>query len=175
MLNGSTDGVSFAMVVAVAENGVIGKDNQLPWRIPSDLKYFKSITMGKPMIMGRKTFESIGKPLPGRETIVVTQNAHFSFPGVLVAHSVGEAMAIAKDVAKKSGASEVMVVGGAQIYAESLLLIDRVYLTEVGAEVEGDAYFPSLGKGWVEESRESFPADESNQFPYSFVVCSRAA
>lgn len=167
--------LSVAIIVAMAQNNVIGKDNQLPWRIPADLKYFKSMTMGKPMIMGRKTFESIGKPLPGRTTIVVTKNKQFSFPGVLVAYSVDEALRQACEVATDSGVGEVMVVGGAQLYAECLPLADRLYITEIKAVVDGDAYFPSLTPDvWYQEERDDFPKDERNEHPYSFAVYSRS-
>ena len=171
----SGDDVPVAMIVAMAQNNVIGQNNQLPWRIPADLKYFKSVTMGKPMVMGRKTFESIGKPLPGRTTIVVTTNRRFNFDGVLVAHSVDEALRMAGKVAIGGGANEIMVVGGAQLYLECLPVVDRLYLTEIKATVDGDAYFPSLGSfsDWRLESRDDFPKDEQNEHPYSFVVYSR--
>ena len=171
----STDGkVSVALIVAMAENRVIGRDNQLPWYLPNDLKYFKATTLGKPVVMGRKTYESIGKPLPGRTNIVVTSNREFSAEGVRVVHSVAQALAVAESVATADGANEVMVIGGAQLYAEVLPKVQRLYLTQVHAPVEGDAWFPELDLGrWQELSRQDFKADGSGTLGYSFVVYQR--
>src|SRR5262245_8417642 len=125
-----------SLIVAMAENGVIGRDNALPWRLPEDLRRFKTITMGKPVIMGRKTFESIGKPLPGRTNIVLTRDKSWSADGVSVVHSFDEAMARAGEVA------EVAVIGGAELFRMALARADRIYLTLVHAEVAGDVVFP---------------------------------
>lgn len=156
-----------SMIVAMGENRLIGRDNDLPWHIPADLKFFKATTMGKPMIMGRKTFESIGKPLPGRRTIVVTRNPAWACEGVEVALSMDAALALAE------GADEIMVVGGAQIYAQALSKADRLYVTEVALRLEGDAYFPEINDAeWGLVSRESHEATEEHP-AYSFVVYDR--
>lgn len=135
--------MTLALIVACSRNGVIGKDNGLPWHLPEDLKHFKAVTMGKPMIMGRKTYDSIGRPLPGRTTLVVTRQPDWAEDGVVVCHSVAEAIARAEALLPAEG-GEIMVVGGEQIYRQCLPLADVVYLTEVAVEVEGDAFFPSL-------------------------------
>ncbi len=165
-----------SLVVAVAENGVIGRDNGLPWRLPGDLQYFKRITMGKPLIMGRKTFESIGRPLPGRTNIVVTRDPAWTAEGVVVANSLPRAVDLAQEVAATGGAGEVMVIGGAEIYAAALPRADRIYLTEVHAAVDGDARLPRLDRAeWREVSRERRVAAAGDQFDYSFVVFERQA
>lgn len=163
-----------SMIVAMAQNRVIGRNNQLPWYLPNDLKYFKRVTMGKPIIMGRKTYESIGKPLPGRTNIVVTRNREFSAEGVKVVHSLEQAIALAEQVALVDGSGEVVVIGGAQLYAEALPLTERIYLTEVRAEVEGDAFFPEIApSNWGVVAREDWPAEGPNPYDYSFVVLER--
>ncbi len=161
--------VSLAMIVAMAENRVIGRDNQLPWHLPNDLKYFKAVTMGKPIIMGRKTFESIGKPLPGRSNIVVTRNPQFTAEGVRLAADVEQAVAIAQEIALAEGIDEVMVIGGGQLYAELLPMVRRLYVTRVHAQVEGDAFFPELDWAqWQLTDREQYAAEGSNPYEYSF-------
>jgi dihydrofolate reductase len=170
----NSDKTSVALIVAMASNRVIGRNNQLPWYLPNDLKYFKATTMGKPIIMGRKTYESIGKPLPGRTNIVLTTNKNFSAEGVKVVHSVEQALSVADAVAALEGAQEVMVIGGAEIYSLMLPTADRLYLTEVKAEVDGDAFFPELDwSAWQERGREDFAAEGPNPFDYSFVVFDR--
>ena len=126
---------SVAMIVAMAENRVIGRDNKLPWYLPNDLKYFKTTTLGKPIIMGRKTYESIGKPLPGRANIVVSRNPEYSAEGVRVVGSLEQALQLATDIAFIDGATELVVIGGAQLYAEALGRVDRIYLTQVHAQL----------------------------------------
>ena len=135
--------MKLALIAARARNGVIGKGNTLPWHLPEDLRHFKALTMGKPMIMGRKTFDSIGRPLPGRTTLVVTRQQDWRFEGVEVCHSLQEALTRAEALLPESG-SEVMVVGGEQLYRQSLPLADTIYLTEVAVDVEGDAFFPAI-------------------------------
>lgn len=163
--------VHIAMIVAMAENRVIGRDNQLPWHLPNDLKHFKATTMGKPVVMGRKTYESIGRPLPGRTNIVVTSNRSFSADGIKVVYSIDEALALAESVALEEGANEVMVIGGAQLYANLLPKVERLYLTLVHAEVEGDALFPALDfSQWRLLKSESFKGEGDNPLDYSFVV-----
>ncbi|KZY96884.1 MULTISPECIES: dihydrofolate reductase [unclassified Thalassolituus] len=159
------------MIVAVAENGVIGRNNALPWYLPNDLKYFKQTTMGKPVIMGRKTYESIGKPLPGRTNIVITRQADYQPEGVKVVNSVEAARELAESVCLIDGQEEAMIMGGAEIYTLALPHTDRLYLTEVHADVEGDAFFPEYDKSlWQEVAREDFAAEGPNPYNYSFVV-----
>lgn len=157
-----------SLVVAVARNGVIGCDNDLPWRLPDDLKHFKAITLGKPVVMGRRTYESIGRPLPGRENRVVSRRPGFEAPGCRVFASLEEALA--------GPEPEVMVIGGGQIYAAALPLAQRLYLTEVDAEVDGDARFPEIDPGaWREVSREMHAADERHAHAFGFRLLERAA
>jgi len=149
-----------ALIVAVAQNGVIGRDNQLPWRLPADLKHFKATTLGKPIVMGRKTFASLGKPLPGRTNIVITRDPSFSAVGAVVAHNVEQALTLADEVAQRDGAAEIMVIGGAEIYKQVLPLAQTLYYTRVGLDAEGDAYFPAID--WAEwhcVEEEQFVAD----------------
>jgi dihydrofolate reductase len=166
--------VTLSLIVAAAENGVLGRDNALPWYLPEDLKYFKRSTLGKPIVMGRKTYESIGKPLPGRANIVVSRNPDYRVQGVKVVASMEAALALAEDIAVIDGVDELMVIGGAAIYALALPLAQRLYLTEVHAEVAGDAFLPEIDwPSWQELSRERHPASGNNPFDYSFVVYER--
>ncbi len=163
-----------SIMVAMAENRVIGRNNKLPWYLPNDLKYFKQVTMGKPVVMGRLTFESIGKPLPGRTNIVVTRNTEWQSEGVRVVHSLEQAYELAASIAEIDGVDELMIIGGDQIYRSALDSIDRLYLTEVHAEVAGDAWFPDFDRDqWREIAREDFAASEPNPYDYSFVVLER--
>lgn len=167
--------IDLAVIVAAAENGVIGRNNALPWHLSEDLRYFKRVTMGKPIVMGRKTWESIGRPLPGRTNIVISRNPQFSAEGARVVPSLDAALALAEDIALIDGARELMVIGGAQIYAEALPRAARLYLTEVHAQVEGDAYLPAVDwPQWRERSRERHAAVEPNPYDYSFVIYDRA-
>lgn len=153
-----------SLIVAMGRNRVIGRDNGLPWRISSDLAFFKQVTLGKPVLMGRKTFQSIGRPLPGRHNIVISRNLSLVPEGVEMASDLPEGMRLAEAAAERMGADEVLVIGGAEIYAQALPLADRVYCTEVAAAPQGDAYFPLLDSSqWVEsqrEHRESGPKDD---------------
>ena len=163
-----------AIIVAAARNGVIGRNNALPWYLPGDLQYFKRITMGKPVVMGRKTFESIGRPLPGRTNVVVSRDPHFSAEGIKTVHSLDEALELAADIALIDGVDELVVIGGEQIYLEALPRARRLYLTEVHADVEGDARLPSVRwEEWREVSRERHSAQGANPYDYSFVVFER--
>lgn len=164
-----------ALIVAVARNGCIGNGNKLPWYLPEDLKYFKAVTSGKPVIMGRNTFESLGRPLPNRTNIVITRNPAFSAPeGVRVVHSLDEALKVAEAVAHVAGNDEIMVIGGAQIYAEALPRVQRMYLTEVDKTVEGDAFFPAFDRAqWREVARQAHHYEPA-QLDYSFVVLERS-
>jgi len=136
--------VPVAMIAAIGANSVIGADGQIPWRLPTDFAHFKRTTLGKPLIMGRKTFESIGRPLPGRTNIVVTRQAGYAPEGVLVCHGLREALDHAQTVAATDGAGEVMIGGGAEIYREAMPLADRLYITHVAVSPEGDAKFPPI-------------------------------
>lgn len=156
-----------SIIVAAAANGVIGINNQLPWRLPEDLKYFKAVTLGKPIVMGRKTFDSIGRPLPGRRNVVITRQQDWQHEGVDVANSLEAAMTLLADH------PEVMVIGGEQIYQQALPLADRIYLTEVSAEVEGDAWFEMPEIGWHLISVKK-GEDEAAPYPYHFVVYERS-
>jgi len=156
-----------SLIVAMSENRVIGADNDLPWHLPADLKYFKASTLGKPIIMGRKTYDSIGRPLPGRTNIVVTRNAEWQADGVKTVLSLAAAVTLAGDV------PETMITGGAQIYAQALDMADRLYVTEVALTIDGDAFFPEIDKScWREASREAHPA-EGGKPAYAFVVYER--
>ncbi len=165
-----------SLIVAFTENGVIGKDNDLPWRLAGDLKRFKEITLGKPIVMGRKTFESIGRPLPGRTNIVMTRAPGYSAPGIMPVCDFTNAVALGKIAAAKTDADEIMVIGGASIYSEALLLVDRLYITEVHCEIEGDVTFPKINPAeWIEISRNHFAAEPNETCDYSFVVYDRVA
>ena len=158
------------LVVARARNGVIGLQNKMPWYLPADFAHFKKTTLGKPIVMGRKTFESIGRPLPGRTNIVVTRNQGWQAEGILVTHSLQQALAVAGAEAKREGVHEVMLIGGASLYEQALPLADKVVLTEVHAEVEGDAYFPDLfAQGWVEQTRTFYQADANNVYDFAVL------
>jgi dihydrofolate reductase len=159
--------MTLSLIVAVAANGVIGRDNQLPWHISEDLRYFKRVTLGKPVVMGRKTFQSIGKPLPGRPNIVVTRDAEWTAEGVQVAHALDQALAVAAELA---AGGEVMVIGGAELFNATLATADRLYLTEVHRDYQGDVFLvlPDPAQ-WREVSREDHKGDP----PYSFVVLER--
>lgn len=166
--------IRLAVIVAAAENAVIGRNNALPWHLPEDLRYFKKVTMGKPIVMGRKTFESIGRPLPGRVNIVVTRNPGFQAEGVRVVASLDEALRLAEDIALIDGAQELVVIGGAEIYKAAIPRAERLYITEVHASVEGDACLPQVDwKDWREIGRERYPAQGPNPYDYSFVVYER--
>lgn len=168
------DDIEIGVIVAAAANGVVGRDNALPWHLPEDLKYFKRMTLGKPVIMGRKTFESIGRPLPGRRNIVITARPGFGAEGVEVAPTLDAALALARAAAKQAGATELMVIGGARIYAQVISGADHLYVTEVHAEVEGDTYLPPVDWGqWREVSREFHGASGDNPYDYSFVAYER--
>lgn len=163
-----------ALVAAVARNGVIGADNRLNWRLPSDLRRFRALTWGKPLVMGRKTFEAIGKPLPGRETIVVTHEAGFSSTGVHVAHDIETAMKLAEEVGRRMEANETIVAGGGEIYLQTIDRADRLFLTEVALEPAGDAFFPPVDPArWREARRESGVRTERDEADFTFVDYAR--
>ena len=161
--------VPIAMIAAVARNGVIGVDNKLPWYLPEDLKFFKRMTQAKPLVMGRKTFASIGKPLPNRLNIVVTRDTRFAYTGVRVCHDLESALRLADQQATIEASEEIMVMGGGEIYAQALPLASRIYLTEVDIEVEGDARFPELDTSEWEEVQRVPGSPAEGQPSYSFV------
>ena len=169
-----TGKVRLAFAVAVAENGVIGAGGHLPWQLPTDLKRFRKTTMGKPIIMGRKTYVSIGKPLDGRDNIVVTHDRSFSAPGVHVAPSIAEAIALGRKLAVQRGADEVVVIGGAEIFRATLAEADRVYLTLVRGSPPGDTYLATFDPAvWAETARERMPQGADDQYPADFIVLDR--
>jgi len=156
-----------SLIVAMAQNGVIGRDNALPWRLPADLKRFRAFTLGKTLLMGRKTFESIGRPLPGRESLVLTRDRRWLAPGVMVVHSVEEALA-------QAGGDELVTIGGAQIYRLVLPFARRIYLTHVHADVPGDTFFPDFdATQWDDVECRVHPADEEHAYPVTFVTLER--
>lgn len=160
--------MSISLIVAMAKNRTIGLNNTLPWRCPEDLKHFKALTMGHHIIMGRKTFDSIGRPLPGRTTVVITRNIHLKIEGCTVVHSLAEALAAC------SNDSEIFIVGGADIYAQSLPQADTLYLTEIQQGVEGDAFFPTIDlTNWSETSREIRSQETPQPLKYHFVTYQR--
>ncbi|MCB1474974.1 MAG: dihydrofolate reductase [Rhodobiaceae bacterium] len=168
------DGVSLIIVVAAGSNGVIGVDGGLPWHISSDLKRFKALTMGKPIVMGRRTWDSIGRPLPGRDNIVVTRDVAFAFEGVHAASSLDEALALGARLAAARGVDEIAVIGGAEIYAQTLPEADTVYLTEVDAAPDGDAFFPALDPAlWEVSSREQGERGPRDDHDFSYVTYRR--
>lgn len=157
-------------VAAMAENRVIGKNNQMPWHLPADLKHFKTITSGHPVLMGRKTYESIGKPLPGRTNIILTRDIQYSAPDCVIVHSLEDAVSLANEL----DMDEIFVIGGAEVYRQLLPQIQRIYLTMIHHEFDGDAHFPELKmEEWKEISRERHEGDEKNEFDYSFVLMER--
>lgn len=159
-------------IVAVASNQVIGADNQIPWYLPADLKYFKKVTLGHHIIMGRKNFESIGRALPGRTNVVITRNPFYIATNCVVVHSLEEALQFAAD----NNETEAFVIGGGDIYRQSMPLLDRLYLTRVACNPEGDVFFPEIApEEWTLLSEDAQQPDERNPFPYTFQVFQRKA
>ena len=154
-----------SIIVAMDENGGIGIENRLPWRLLDDLRNFKQLTMGHHIIIGRKTYESVGRPLPGRTNIVVTRNPEFRAQGCLIAHSLAEALTLAQE----RGEDEVFICGGASLYAQALQDADHIYLTRAHAQIRADAFFPQFDEtGWEEKSIYHHEADERNEYPFTF-------
>lgn len=157
-----------SLIVAMAQNGVIGRDNALPWRLPEDLKRFKEFTLGKPILMGRKTFEAIGRPLPGRANLVLTRDRDWRAEGVIPVHSVEEALLQTRTC------DELVAIGGAEIYRLLLPLARRIYLTHVHADIPGDTYFPAFDPAqWDDVEYRTLPADERHAYPLTFVTLQR--
>jgi dihydrofolate reductase len=157
-----------SLIVAMAQNGVIGRDNSLPWRLPRDLKRFRSATLGKPVLMGRKTFESIGRPLPERVNLVLTRDRSWLAPGVIAVHTVDEALTQA------GMSTELVAIGGAEIYRLVLPFARRIYLTHVHADVEGDIFFPDFDSTqWADVECSMHPPDDDHAYPITFVTLER--
>lgn len=159
-----------ALVVAMARNRVIGRDNRLPWHLPEDLKHFKQVTLGKPVLMGRRTFESIGRPLPGRSNLVLTRDSRWHVAGVIAVHSVAEALE------RAAGAEELAGIGGAEVFEQLMPMATRIHLTRVEAEPDGDVLFPALeASQWRETASRAFKADERNPYDMTFITLERRA
>jgi dihydrofolate reductase len=165
-------GIIKTIVVAVSENGIIGRDGDMPWRLSTDLKRFKAITAGKPLVMGRKTYESIGgKPLPGRPHVVISRHAAIDHPDVTMAHSLAEAIGKAEAIAAEQGIGEIIIAGGGQIYAQAIDLVDRMCVTHVETHVEGDTAFPAIDAArWKPVETLDVPAGEKDNYPTRYVV-----
>ena len=162
--------MKISLICAMATNGVIGRNNGLPWHLPEDLRYFKATTLGHAIIMGRKTWESIGRPLPGRTSIVVTGNSAYHADGAKVVHSVRQAVRVAQSLAEIDGTSEAFVIGGAALYAAAMPVASRFHLTRVHAVVEGDTVLTGFHEEeWHETSRQDFSHNEAN--PYDYSIC----
>lgn len=153
-----------SMIAAMADNRIIGKDNQMPWHLPADFAWFKRCTMGKPVVMGRKTYESIGRPLPGRLNIVISRDASLSIEGVTTVTSIEQALEVAGEV------EEVMIIGGGAIYAACLPMANKLYVTHIEAEIDGDTQFPDWGAEFKETYSEAYQADEKNAYNMRFTV-----
>ena len=156
-----------SMIAAMANDRVIGKDNQMPWHLPADFTWFKRCTMGKPVVMGRKTYESIGRPLPGRHNIVISRDDSLVIDGVSTVSSIEQALELVKE------SEEVMIIGGGSIYQACLAKANRLDVTEIKADIEGDTHFPDWGQGWQESHRETYKADDKNQYDMEFVILDR--
>jgi dihydrofolate reductase len=168
--------VDLILVAAVAENGVIGRDNALPWRLKSDMQHFRAVTMGKPVVMGRKTFVSIGKPLKGRTNIVISRNSDYAAPGIVVAPSLATALAVARGDALRRSADGIAIIGGAALFEETLRIADRLEITIVHAAPKGDTFFPAIDpKLWRETARVRHPAAPQDDADYSLITYQRLA
>lgn len=160
--------MKISMIAAMARNRIIGKDNDMPWHLPADFAWFKRCTMGKPVVMGRKTYESIGRPLPGRRNIVVSRDPNLAIDGVETVTSIEQAKSLVE------GIEELMIIGGGSIYAECLPIADTLYVTHIDADIDGDTQFPDWGEGWKQTHQEYFSKDEKNAYNLEFVVLERS-
>jgi dihydrofolate reductase len=168
--------IEIVIIAAVAENGVIGRDNAIPWKLKADQQRLKALTMGKPIVMGRKTFESLRRPLPGRTNIVITRDANYRAPGAIVATSFEKALAIARGDALRRSAAEIAILGGVDIYIRALPVTDRLEITEVHARIEGDTRFPPIDAAlWQETGRTRHAAGPEDTADYSYVTYCRQA
>jgi dihydrofolate reductase len=163
--------MTLSIVVILSTNNVIGRDNQLPWHMPADLKRFKNLTMGHHILMGRRTFDEIKKPLPGRVNVVITRDHHFAVEGVAISRSIDEAIS----KAEAAGDKEIFLIGGGEIFKQVIHRADRMYITRIHADIEGDTYFPEFDdvNEWKLVDAEHFEADEKNAYPYSFLTYER--
>lgn len=166
--------MNISIIVAMAHNRIIGKDNQMPWHLPADLAWFKKSTLGKPILMGRKTFESIGRPLPGRTNIVLTRDKNYSHDGIVCVSSLAEGIQVAEEVFIRQETpeqdAELMIIGGGSIYQRCLPLVDKLYLTHIDLETDGDTQFPEYGTNWTEIFSESHQPDEKNPYAYRYSI-----
>lgn len=163
-----------SMIVATADNNIIGKDNDMPWHLPADLAYFKKVTLGKPIIMGRKTYESIGRPLPGRRNIVISRDSAYSAKGIDTVTSVEQALALVDGSNGSEAVEEIMVIGGGAIYRHCLASADRLYITHIKAAIDGDTHFPDYADGsWQKTASELRPSDEKNAHDLDFCIYNR--
>ena len=166
--------IDIVLVAAVAQNGVIGREGDMPWRLASDFRRFRQITMGKPQVMGRKTFASIGKPLPGRTNIIVSRDPELSIEGCLTANSLEDALSLARADASAKGVDEICIQGGGEIYRQAIRLADRLRITHVETELQGDTVFPEIDPDvWVPTEEERVPAGEKDDYPTRYVVYER--
>lgn len=166
--------MKISMIAAMSKNRVIGKDNDLPWHLPNDLQFFKKSTMGKPVIMGRRTFESIGRALPNRLNIVITRNPEWEYEDVACVSDLNAAIGLAAQSVLLDRADEIMVIGGATIYAQALPLAHRIYLTRVDADIQGDTFFPEFDEAqWIIASEECHKACDKNPYDYRFQILDR--
>ena len=173
-MNKENTPMKLALIAAVANNNGIGLKNKLPWHLPNDLIYFREVTMGKPIIMGRKTFDSIKKPLPGRTNIVITKNKNWHHNGVNVAHNLQNATSLAKELALADEQDEIMVIGGAEIYRQAIDQADRIYLTKIHEHFDTDAFFPDIDQTmWREVSRKDMLPQANQKLAYSYIVLDR--
>lgn len=161
--------MKISMIAAMANDRVIGKDNDMPWHLPADFAWFKRCTMGKPVVMGRKTYQSIGRPLPGRKNIVISRDPNLVIDGVETVTSIEQALELV------AGVEEVMIIGGGSVYRECLPKADSLYLTYIKADVDGDTQFPDWGEGWSQSQTEQFKADDKNAYDMKFVILERSA
>ncbi|MBX4335027.1 dihydrofolate reductase [Bartonella raoultii] len=162
------------LIAAVAQNGVIGHEGAMPWHLSTDLQRFKALTFGSPIIMGRKTWDSIGRPLPGRTNIVITRNDTFTAEGAVIAHSLSQACAIAKKVASQNGADAIFIIGGGEIFQQGFHLADKIFLTEVLASIQGDSFFPVIDKDkWTLVQTQDIPQGDKDSHSTRFVVYER--
>ncbi|WP_375703527.1 dihydrofolate reductase [Bartonella sp. AD13SXNS] len=166
--------ISICFIAAVAENGVIGREGAMPWHLSTDLQRFKALTLGKPIIMGRKTWDSLGRPLPGRTNIVVTRDYTFNAEGAVVAHSLSQACSLATSVASQNDVKEIFIIGGGEIFQQGLPMADKIFLTEVLASIEGDSFFPVFDKEkWTIVQTQDIPKGDKDSHPTRFVVYER--
>ncbi|WP_375696423.1 dihydrofolate reductase [Bartonella sp. AP331QHHD] len=166
--------ISICLIAAVAENGVIGREGAMPWHLSTDLQRFKALTLGKPIVMGRKTWDSIGRPLPRRTNIVITRDCTFCAEGADVAHSLSQACSLATNVASQNDVEEIFIIGGGEIFQQGLHMADKIFLTEVLASIEGDSFFPVFDKEkWTIVQTQDIPKGDKDSHPTRFVVYER--